>query len=482
MAFARVKRLATAVRLDRVWRWTRDRFALQRIWQHVLDRRVAKGPWYFGDGATLFLLFIVLLATGAALTLGYSSSSDEAYGSVRQITDEQTLGWFVRGLHYWSAGLMVVMLFFHLFRQILVGGYKSPREGTWLVGVLLFFGVMIMSLLGYVLRWDERGIYGLRVALNIFYRVPLIGEHLVLLVQGGSEIGSATLSRIYSVHVIFGPLLLLGLIGYHLYLVIVHSITSPTERQRPVESGTEQKEVYHRDAISEERGETFYPDTTAKSGLMAGIVLLSAVVLVLSLGPRRLYPEANLVERSHPVEEWWWSWFSALAALLPPSWASAFYVGFPLLLFAVLVLLPFVERTPYRGIGNRPIAIFFVSLCIVGLIALTSLRIRSPWTAWPQADPPPVPPNVMLPPEAERGRQLFATYGCNSCHAVDGHGPEVGPDLAALRRTLSHARLRSYISQPPPGVAMPAYADRLSEEELEELVAFVMVIQTALER
>lgn len=465
-----------------VWHWVRDRFALQRIWQHVLDRRVAKGAWYFGDGATLFLLFTVLMATGAAMALGYSGAPTEAYQSVRQITFQQTLGWYVRGLHYWSAGLMVVMLFFHLFRQILVGGYKSPREGTWLIGVLLFFGVLIMSLLGYILRWDERGIYALRVALNIFYRVPLIGEQLVLIVQGGPEIGSQSLSRVYAMHVIVGPLTLSALIGYHLFLVIVHSITSPTERKRPVDSGSEQKEVYERDAMSEARGEDFYPDTTAKSGLMGLVVLLAAVALTLTLGGGALYPEANLQQRSYPMEEWWWSWFSALAALLPPWLASTFYVGFPLLLFIVLVMLPLVERTPHRGAANRPIAIFFIAACVISIVGLSSLRIQSPWTAWPQPDPPPPPTGMVLAPEAEQGRLLFGRFGCNSCHAIDDVGPKVGPDLAGLQRILSHAELRAYILQPPPGVAMPAYQGRLTEEQLEQVVAFVLAVQTARRR
>lgn len=464
------------------WGWIKDRFALERIWQHVLDRRVAKGSWYFGDGATLFLLFVVLMATGAAMTLGYSSSSSEAHASVERITFAEPLGWFVRGLHYWSAGLMVVMLFFHLFRQILVGGYKSPREATWLIGVFLFFGVITMSLLGYVLRWDERGIYGLRVSLNIFYRVPWIGERLVLLIQGGREIGDATLSRIYAAHVIYGPLLLTSLIAYHLYLVVVHSITSPTERRRPVSSGTEQKEVYEKDAQSEERGEVFFPETAAKSGLMASIVLVVALVLTLVLGAGRLYPQANLDERSFPIEEWWWSWFSTLAALLPPTVAGYFYVGFPLLLFAALILLPFIERTPYRGIRNRPMATLFVAGCVILLIGLSSLRIGSKWTAWPQPQSPPAPRGMVLPPEAETGRLLFGQFGCNSCHAVDGHGPRVGPDLAMLRRTWSQAELRQYILQPPAHVAMPAYRERLTDEQLEQVVAFVLIVQTARQR
>jgi len=469
-------------RTQAMWEWTKDRFALQRIWQHVLDRRVAKGAWYFGDGATLFLLFCVLLATGAALTLGYTASPDKAYQSVRDISWKASFGWFVRGLHYWSAGLMVVMLCFHLFRQIMVGGYKSPREATWLIGVLLFFGVITMSLLGYVLRWDERGLYGLRVALNIFYRVPWIGESLVYFVQGGREITAVTLSRVYSGHVIFGPLMLIGLVGYHMYLVIVHSITSPTERKQPVRSGTEQRRVYQRDAQSEERGEVFFPETVAKSGLMAAVVLATALALTALYGTARLYPEANLHETSHPAEEWWWSWFSSLAAYLPPWLATPVYVGFPLLLFVCLILLPFVERTPYRGIRNRPFATLGVAACVIALLGLSSLRIASPWTAWPQPTPPPAPDGMQLPPIAEQGRLQFAAFGCNSCHAIDGHGPRVGPDLAKLRRTWSQAELRKFILQPPPDVAMPPYRERMTEQQLDEVVSFVLVVQTARQR
>lgn len=479
MAFERCHRAVAWLGATRAWSWTADRFALMRIWNHVLDRRVAKGRWYFGDGATLFLLFNVLIITGAAMALGYSASPEQAYESVRRITFHDRLGWFVRGLHYWSAGLMVVMLFFHLFRQILIGGYKSPREATWLVGVFLFFGVITMSLLGYILRWDERGIYALRVMLNLAYRLPGIGESLVWVLQGGREIGAPTLSRIYAAHVIIGPLLLMTLIGYHLYLVIVHSITSPTEQRRPVASGTEQKAVYKRDAQSEERGEDFFPETAAKSGLMAGLILGLALVLTFVLGAAALYGPANLHESSFPMEEWWWSWFSSLAAWLPPSVANYFYVGFPLAVFAFLILLPFLERTPYRGIRHRPIATLFVTACVLSLLGLSSLRIQSSWTAWPSSTPPPVPSGMVLSPEAEKGRLLLAQFGCNSCHAVDGHGSSFAPDLAALRRTMSHKELRDYIVQPPVGVAMPAYADRLTEEELEQLVAFVLVVQIA---
>jgi ubiquinol-cytochrome c reductase cytochrome b subunit len=460
------------------WRsWISDRFGLEEFQKAALNRRVARTPWYYGDGAALALLFGVLVFTGALMTLTYSPSPQGAYESVQHITQRQRLGWFIRALHYWSAGAMVVMLFAHLLRQILVGGYKSPREGTWLIGVLLFFGILTMAFTGYVLRWDERAIYALRVSLHMFSNVPLIGDHLVVLVQGGAEMGAQTLTRLYSVHVIWVPLLLMALVGFHLYLVILHGVTSPGERERPVESAEEQKKLYKEEADSPERGEMFYPETMARSGSYAFVVFLVVVALALLLGPQQLEGPANLTERSLPAEEWWYWWYSGLIAYLPARLAPAFVVAFPIVLLLVLVLLPFLDRSPYRGIRKRPIAVGAVLVCIVAALYLTDVRRISPWTAWPSETPPPVPEGLELPPRAQQGRILFARYGCNTCHPVAGHGPLVGPDLARITFPFSRAEMRAFVLRPPEGVAMPAYEGRLSEHDLERIIDFIHTAQ-----
>lgn len=464
--------------LPYVRKWFTDRFALQQIHDNVLDRRVARGPWYYGDGATLMLLFGVLVVTGALMTLTYSPSIDAAYDSVIFITMHQWMGWFIRGLHYWSAGLMVVMVFVHVMRQLLVGGYKFPREGTWLVGVMLFFCILVMSYTGYLLRWDERAIYALRVALTMFYRVPLVGEWLVVLVQGGREIGAATLTRLYSVHVLFVPLLMFGLIGYHLYLVIVHSVTSPSEQEQPVYSSDHQRRIYAGDAYSATRGEVFFPETALKSGLMSVAVFAVAVALTCFFGAGRLYPAANLVDPSMPAEEWWWGWFSGLVALLPPSISYWFMVVFPIALFVAMIALPLVDRGPYRGMRKRPGFVGFVVVTVIAVLYLSDLRRRSPFTGWPDDEPPGVPAGITLTAEAEEGRQLYSRYGCNSCHAIAGHGPHVGPDLARLDERWSLDEIRQFTLRPPKGVAMPAYEGRLSDEQLNAIVEFVHVAQT----
>jgi ubiquinol-cytochrome c reductase cytochrome b subunit len=462
----------------RIRQWLVDRFGLRPIWKSALDRRVPKAPWYYGDGMSMLVLLGILVVTGMAMTLTYSPSPDSAFDSVVFITDVQFMGGFIRALHYWAAGMMMVMIVFHLLRVILVGGYKLPREGTWLVGIGLLMFVTIMSFTGYVLRWDERAIYALRVSLHHFSYVPLIGDGLVTFVQGGSEVGSQALTRIYAVHVVILPLLILGLTGFHLYLVVQKGITTRAERKRPVHTVEEQQALYKAEAASEKTGETFFPFTVISSGRLAGLILLTTFLLAIFAGPAPLYSEANLTESPLPMEEWWFWWYSALAALLPSWIAPWFYVLFPLMLFGGLALLPFIDRSPHRGFSNRPIVIGAVVFVAVALLGLSNLRYFSPWTGWPSDDPPPLPPGIELSPEAEEGRQLFATYGCNACHAVSGEGPRVAVDIAQIHPRLSINALREVILNPPEEYAMPAYEGRLTDEELQALVEFVLVGQT----
>jgi len=464
---------------QRLVHWISDRFGWAPFKDNVLDRRVAKSPWYFGDGATMMMLLGVLVVTGIGMMFTYTPHPDAAYLSVRHLTERQTLGWFVRGLHYWSAGLLMVMTLWHVLRHILIAGYKFPREGTWLVGVVLFAAIVVMGFTGYVLRWDERSIYAVRVALNIFERVPLIGEHLVVFVLGDSQPGARLLTRMYALHVVALPLVIAFFTVWHLYLVILHGITSHRERRELTHTAEQQKRRYREDAHDDDTGEPFYPDTMVQSGLMAAIVLGLAFILVLTVGPASLMPEANLTERAFPAEEWWWWWFSALIALLPANVVPAFVVLFPLVVLLGMTLLPLVDRGPERGYSKRPLALGFVVFTVVILVGLSGLRLRSAWTGWPDGEPPAVPAGITLSPDVDEGRRLFAHYGCTSCHSVAGKGGRnVAVDLAAMEAPRSRAYLDDYIRRPPAGVAMPAYEGWAREDDIARLVDYVLAAQT----
>jgi mono/diheme cytochrome c family protein len=144
----------------------------------------------------------------------------------------------------------------------------------------------------------------------------------------------------------------------------------------------------------------------------------------------------------------------------------------------MLIALPLLDRGPHRGFRQRPFAVVSIVLLVAAMLVLTDLRRRSSWTAWPDPNPPWVPAAVRLSPDAERGRQLFATHGCTSCHSVAGRGRQVGPDLAQIQPPMSAVELEQYISSPPEGVPMPAYGDVLSDEELQQIAVFVLVAQT----
>lgn len=435
--------------------WAIDRFGIDTIYHSLLDRRVPRPLWYSGDGSTLMALLGIQVVTGAVLALTYSPSTDSAYQSVVYITDHMFLGWFIRGLHYWSAGAMMIMVVFHLLRQIVLGGYKSPREGTWLVGVSLFFGVLFLAYSGYLLRWDERSIYGIRVMLQTLGRVPLVGDSLILFAKSRPSIGPATLSRLYAFHVLVIPLVMFALVGFHLYLVIIKGTMTKGERTTPIDAVSQQREIYKSEAASEDKGETFFPFTMLKTGSMAGIVIGITLLATIFLGPSNLYSEANFTKPSMPAEEWWYWWLSGLIALLPPSIAPWAVVLLPIAVLVFLLSLPFVDRSPLRGVRNRPIWMLSVIATVVIILLLTDYRRRSHFAAWPDSQLPVLSVGMTLPPEAEQGRVLFARYGCNSCHAVGKADASFAVDFALLRGQLSREKIREYILNPPAGVAFP---------------------------
>lgn len=171
-------------------------------------------------------------------------------------------------------------------------------------------------------------------------------------------------------------------------------------------------------------------------------------------------------------------WFSAIAALLPHTIAPAIEVLGPLIVFALMLALPVLDRGPNRGMKRRPGWTTFVIFTAVAILWLTDLRMRSPWTGWPEPAPPQVPSNVRLARNVEQGRILFAKYSCTSCHSVSSSGRSVGPDLAALNHRLSPSELSRYILAPEKGVPMPGYVGRIPPEALDKVVQFVLAAQT----
>ena len=223
--------------IARVWDWVRERTGADRVWEAFFARHVpeAQGPvaWLYTLGSASLFLFLLQAVTGALLAMNYSPSPDHAYDSIRFIESQVFLGWLVRGLHHWGASFMVVVVSLHMLRTYFMGAYKYPREVTWMAGIGLFLVVMGFSFTGYLLPWDQKAYWATLVGTNIAGQTPLVGPYLAKVLLGGEDMGTATLTRFYALHVLVLPMLILVLVGVHLFLVVWHGISEVPERKRP---------------------------------------------------------------------------------------------------------------------------------------------------------------------------------------------------------------------------------------------------------
>jgi menaquinol-cytochrome c reductase cytochrome b subunit len=208
--------------------WLEERSGLVGGVKYFLFRKVPSDTnWFHTLGSATLTAFLVQAVTGVILAMYYKPHPDTAYESIRYITNDVTLGWLVRGMHRWGASVFIILMFFHMARVFLFGAYKYPRELNWIVGVLLLATGMLEGFTGYLLPWDETAYWASVVGININGTAPFLGPFLVNFLQGGAEIGTDTLARFYSLHMLVLPGAIFGLIGLHLYLVVRLGVTSP---------------------------------------------------------------------------------------------------------------------------------------------------------------------------------------------------------------------------------------------------------------
>ncbi|MDE2291808.1 MAG: cytochrome b N-terminal domain-containing protein [Elusimicrobia bacterium] len=214
--------------------WVRERTGLDSVWEALFARHIpeAQGPaaWFYTLGSATLFVFVIQFVTGALLAMNYVPSPDHAYDSVRYINQHVLLGSFIHGLHHWGASLMVVLVVLHLLRVFFMGAYKFPREMTWIVGVFIFLVVVGFSFTGYLLPWDQKAYWATAVGTNIAGQTPVIGAYVAKVLKGGPDLGAATLSRFFALHVLVLPATLAGLLLVHLFLVVWHGISEPPQR------------------------------------------------------------------------------------------------------------------------------------------------------------------------------------------------------------------------------------------------------------
>jgi quinol-cytochrome oxidoreductase complex cytochrome b subunit len=337
--------------------WLEERTRLAPLIQASLHVRIpmTARTYYFG-GIALFL-FGIQAVTGTLLALYYKATPEAAYKSVQYVTSDVSFGWLIRSIHHWAANLMILFVVLHLIRVFAQAAYKYPREITWVIGTGLFMVTLGFGFTGYLLPWDQRAYWATVVGTEIAGNVPLVGDALLLLLRGGADVTGDTMSRFFGIHVLVLPIALAGLLGVHLLLVHQLGLANPKRPEPRVPTPEMAREPLR----------PFFPHYMVDE-FVAWYVLLAVLVVLASLFPAGLEAQANALQTPEGIKpEWYYLGVYELLKLVP----RIVGIMIPIVGIGVLVVWPFLDRSPEVLIRRRKVVVGGATLVLVALIALT---------------------------------------------------------------------------------------------------------------
>jgi ubiquinol-cytochrome c reductase cytochrome b subunit len=211
---------------EKVMTWVDNRFpATQLFKEHMSEYYAPKNfNFFYVFGALSLLVLVMQIVTGIFLTMHYKPDAALAFASVEYIMRDVPWGWLIRYMHSTGASAFFVVVYLHMYRGLIYGSYRKPRELVWLFGCAIFLALMAEAFMGYLLPWGQMSYWGAQVIVNLFAAVPFIGPDLALLIRGDYVVGDATLNRFFAFHVIAVPLVLLGLVVAH--IIALHEVGS----------------------------------------------------------------------------------------------------------------------------------------------------------------------------------------------------------------------------------------------------------------
>jgi quinol-cytochrome oxidoreductase complex cytochrome b subunit len=355
--------------MGRLSGWLEERLGIStfaKFGSDYLDKPVPKHVNYaFTLGTAALTLFATQVASGVLLAFNYSSSMKDAYDSVHRITHELPAGWLLRSFHAWGAHLMVLVLLVHMLRVFWYGGYKAPREGTWLFGTGLLLLTLLFGFTGYLLPMDQVAYWATKVGTDPVDNIPVIGDALLRMMRGSESVGDATISRFFIIHVFLLPAGLAALAGAHLFLVARHGIS-------PRESVSEERERGYKNIVAAE-GVRFSHHLYRE--LTTVIVVLSLVVTFAVLFPAELGERATpLASTPKGIKPEWY--FLPVYQLLKffPELVGLLVVNAAL---AAFVMLPFIDRSPERAPGKRKKMMVVAAAALLATLVLGTLGFLS---------------------------------------------------------------------------------------------------------
>ncbi|GLW60652.1 cytochrome b [Hydrogenophilus thermoluteolus] len=371
--------------------WIDERFPLSStIEGHLTGYYAPKNLnfWYF-FGSLALLVFVIQIVTGIFLVMNYkpdgtlnAAGVPVAFASVEYIMREVPGGWFIRYMHSTGASAFFIVVYLHMFRGLLYGSYRKPRELLWIIGVLIFLALMAEAFMGYLLPWGQMSFWGAQVIINLVSAIPVIGPDLAIFVRGDFVISDATLNRFFSLHVIALPLVLLLLVAAH--IVALHEVGSNNP------DGIEIKKK--KDATGKPLdGIPFHPYYTVKDmvGVAGFFIVFFAVVFFAPEGggyfleANNFIPADPLKTPPHIAPVWYFTpFYSILRAVTYPLFGlDAKFWGVVAMFAAVLIIafLPWLDRSPVKSIRYKgPIFKIALTLFVIAFLILGYLGVLPP--------------------------------------------------------------------------------------------------------
>jgi ubiquinol-cytochrome c reductase cytochrome b subunit len=359
--------------------WIDDRFPLTKIWRdHVAEYYAPKSFnfWYFFGSLSLFVL-VNQLITGIWLAMFFKADAAAAFDSVEYIMRDVSWGWLIRYMHSTGASAFFIVVYLHMYRALLYGSHRKPRELVWIFGVLIFLALMAEAFMGYVLPWGQMSYWGAQVIISLFGAIPLVGDVLVDWIRGDYFIADATINRFAALHFVAIPFVLVGLVLAH--LMALHEVGSNNP------DGIDIKKHKGPDGIPLD-GIPFHPYYTVKDLFGVGVFLILAAAIVFWLPDFFGYflespnfePANPMATPEHIAPVWYFTpQYAMLRAItIDFLWVPAKLWGVILLAASVLILffVPWLDRSPVRSIRYRgpiyktALILFTISFIVLGYL------------------------------------------------------------------------------------------------------------------
>ena len=343
--------------------------------------------WYY-FGAMSMLVLVIQIVSGIFLTMHYKPDANLAFGSVEYIMRDVPGGWLIRYIHSTGASMFFIVVYLHMFRALLYGSYKKPRELVWIFGVIIYLCLMAEAFFGYLLPWGQMSYWGAQVIVNLFSSVPFIGPDLSILIRGDFVVSDATLNRFFALHVIAVPLVLIGLVAAH--ILALHDVGSNNP------DGIEIKK--NKDANGKPLdGIPFHPYYTVKdaAGAVIFLAVFSAILFFVPemggyfLEYNNFVPADPLKTPLHIAPVWYFTPYYSILRAVPPLFNSQFPGVMAMgLATMILFLLPWLDRDPVKSIRYRggyfktALAVFVVTFFILGYLGTEPTNVWGQFGAW----------------------------------------------------------------------------------------------------